>query len=117
SVRGSSAAGLRNPVVSRIRRRAGRMAPADPVSRPPPAARRPWAHQIRDGITVLAVTAGLTVALLEIGLRVFAPQITDTGIVRGPEVRPDPFTDLFVGDPATTYRNAPGARIPFQQFD
>jgi hypothetical protein len=65
----------------------------------------------------VAITAALTVALLEIGLRLFAPQITAEGTVRGPEIRPDPFTDLFVGDPATTYRNAPGARIPFQQFD
>lgn len=93
------------------------MMPADSPPRPTPRPAAPWGRRLRDAATSAAITLGLIVVFLEVGLRMFAPQITDTGQVRGPEVRPDLFAGLFVGDPATTYRNTPGAHIPFQQFD
>ncbi|HUS14974.1 MAG TPA: hypothetical protein VM536_08135 [Chloroflexia bacterium] len=91
---------------------------SDPAPLPAPAAPAPTrAQRLREGAGVVALTVLLIVGLLEIGLRLFAPQITNDGTVRGPEVRPDLFTGLFVGDPAATYRNTPGFRLPFQQFD
>src|SRR4051794_2776477 len=53
------------------------------------------------------ITGALTPGLLEIALRLFAPQV-------GPEMQVDVLHGLFVPDPAAVYRNGPGAHVPFQ---
>jgi SGNH hydrolase-like domain, acetyltransferase AlgX len=71
----------------------------------PPAAPVPRKSPLRavgQVVAVLAITLGLILALLEVGLRLFAPQIVP------------PITGLFTADPATAYRLAPGARVPFR---
>lgn len=77
-----------------------------------PAPRHAWPRILRDTLLVVTLTAGLTLALLEVGLRLFAPQIS-------PEMRADQLDGLFVSDPTTGNRNAPGAHIPFRydEFD
>ena len=50
------------------------------------------------------ITLALTLGLLEIGLRLFAPQIS-------PEMRYEVLAGLFTNDAATGYRNAPGAQV------
>jgi hypothetical protein len=77
--------------------------PSPPTLPPPPAApRRSGLRVLGQTLAVLAITGILIIALLEIGLRLFAPQITP------------PITGLFVADPATAYRLAPGARVPYR---
>lgn len=71
-------------------------APAAPVPRPSRA------RAVVQVFAVLAITLVLILALLEVGLRLFAPQIVP------------PITGLFTADPATAYRLAPGARVPFR---
>jgi hypothetical protein len=62
-------------------------------------------RRVRDILLVVAITGALTLVLLEVALRLFAPQI-------GPEMGANQITGLFVADPQTVYRNAPGAQIP-----
>ena len=71
--------------------------------RPLPAAsppRRRWPRIVRETLAVVAITLMFTLALLEIGLRLFASQI-QVPVSRA----------LFVNDPAARFRNLPGARI------
>src|SRR5690242_12582665 len=66
-----------------------------------PSTRKPAWRSALEGLAVLAITGVLILVLLEIGLRLFAPQIGQA--VAG----------LFVADPATRYRLQPSARVPF----
>ncbi|HUS14626.1 MAG TPA: GDSL-type esterase/lipase family protein [Chloroflexia bacterium] len=55
-------------------------------------------------MAIAAITLLLTLTLLEVGLRLFAPQYSAEG-------RAAILDGLLVPDPATGYRNAPGARV------
>lgn len=72
-----------------------------PAAAPAPAPKS-WARRLGEGLAVLAITLLLIAGLLEIGLRLFVPQIVP------------PIIGLFVADPATAYRLAPGARVGFR---
>src|SRR5690349_10583986 len=77
--------------------------PSQSISPPAaPAQRKSPLRAVGQVVAVLAITLGLILALLEVGLRLFAPQIVP------------PITGLFTADPATAYRLAPGARVPFR---
>ncbi len=76
-------------------------APPDPSAPAAPAARKPAWRSLLEVLGVLAVTGVLVLVLLEIGLRLFAPQIGTA--VAG----------LFTPDPATRYRMQPNASVPF----
>jgi lysophospholipase L1-like esterase len=76
---------------------------AKPGIRP---ARRTPLRAARDSLLVLAITIGLTLGLLEIGLRLVAPQIP-----------PWIGAGLYVPDRAARYRNAPHAAIPYDSHE
>lgn len=77
--------------------------PSQSISAPAaPAPRKAPLRAVGQVVAVLAITLGLILALLEVGLRLFAPQIVP------------PITGLFTADPVTAYRLAPGARVPFR---
>src|SRR5690349_10948436 len=66
-----------------------------------PAPRKPAWRGALEVLLVLAITGAMILVLLEIGLRLFAPQISQA--VAG----------LFTPDPATRYRLKPDANVPF----
>jgi hypothetical protein len=84
-----------------------------PPARPRRSRRGVWA----ENLAVAVITLLLIFVLLEIGLRLFAPQIVPDTLAGAPQVQIDLFAGLYVADPATTYRNTPGARIPYQYGD
>jgi hypothetical protein len=69
-------------------------------------ARRSWGKTLLNVAGVGAVTLAMTLGLLEIGLRLFAPQSS-------PEMRTDIWNNLFVSDPNAIYRNIPGLNTTF----
>ncbi len=85
--------------------RTGDTSAALPLSRAPSRKSAVW--RVGEGLAIVVITGVLTLVLLEIGLRLFAPQI-------GPEMRGDPLRGLYTLDLATTYRNKPGAHVDFQ---
>lgn len=62
---------------------------------------------IGQALGVLVATLLMTLVLLEIGLRLFAPQFS-------PEMRAETTKGLFTEDPATTYRTLPGLKTQFR---
>ncbi|MDQ2809409.1 MAG: SGNH/GDSL hydrolase family protein [Chloroflexota bacterium] len=77
------------------------MQATQPATQPAPA-RKGRGRALAEGLLVLAITLGLMLGLLEIGLRLFAPQIVP------------PLGGLFIADPATAYRLKPDVRVPFR---
>lgn len=73
--------------------------PAIVAAAPPP---KSGLRKLGEGLAVLAITGVMLLVLLEIGLRVFAPQIVP------------PLGGLFVADPATGYRLKPNVQVPFR---
>src|SRR5438552_3204684 len=64
--------------------------------------RKSFWRRIGPPLGSLAITGVLILGLLEIALRLFAPQIVP------------PISGLFVADPAAAYRLKPGAQVPFR---
>ena len=86
--------------------------PPGPPTSPSGAPGRPPARlgrALRDLLAITAITGLLSLGLLELALRLFAPQYS-------PEMRQDILAGLYAADPATAYRLAPGARVPLK-FD
>ncbi len=77
-------------------------APAAEVHTQPAPTRKGRGRAVAEGLLVLAITLALMLGLLEIGLRLFAPQIVP------------PLGGLFIADPATAYRLKPDVRVPFR---
>src|SRR5207237_10025364 len=59
-----------------------------------------------DLVAVVAITLVMTLVLLEIGLRLFAPQFS-------PEMRAEFTRGIFVRDPLTGFRNLPNLNTDF----
>ncbi len=68
----------------------------------PASARKGRGRAVAEWLAVLAITLVLVLGLLELGLRLFAPQIVP------------PLDGLFIADPATAYRLKPDVRVPFR---
>ncbi|HUS14522.1 MAG TPA: hypothetical protein VM536_05825, partial [Chloroflexia bacterium] len=68
--------------------------------------RRSLLRGLRDALLVTLITLGLTLSLLEVALRLFAPQIP-VGIAN----------NLYTPDPAAHYRLAPGAAVRFDSAE
>jgi len=77
-------------------------APAAQVHTQPAPARKGRGRALAEGLLVLAITGALLLGLLEIGLRLFAPQIVP------------PLGGLFIADSTTAYRLKPDVRVPFR---
>ena len=77
-------------------------APVAPANTPSAPARKGRGRTLAEGLLVLAITLVLMLGLLEIGLRLFAPQIVP------------PLGGLFVADPVTAYRLKPNVQVPFR---
>src|SRR5689334_1635640 len=67
-----------------------------------PARRKAPARAVVQVLAVLAITLGLLLPFLDLRLPLFAPPAVP------------PIAGLFTADPATAYRLAPGARVPFR---
>ncbi|HMA33459.1 MAG TPA: GDSL-type esterase/lipase family protein [Chloroflexia bacterium] len=78
--------------------------PAATAPAPAPPRKSPW-RTAGEILAVLAITGVLVGVLLEISLRLFAPQISS------------PIPGLFVADAATRYRLKPNVRIPYHFGD
>ncbi|MGI8586237.1 MAG: SGNH/GDSL hydrolase family protein [Chloroflexia bacterium] len=78
-------------------------AQADTPAAPAPApARKSRLRALAQALLVVAITAILILGLLEVALRIFAPQIVP------------PLGGLFVADKDTSYRLKPGAQVAFR---
>ncbi len=97
----------RSDAAPRIRRQKAVVSQTTPQS----AIRNPQSRKSRLRVTmrtlaVLVVTMVMTLVLLEIGLRHFAPQFS-------PEMRAELTKGIFTSDPATTYRTMSGLNKEF----
>jgi lysophospholipase L1-like esterase len=64
-------------------------------------------HKLREALLVTAICGAMTFVLLEIALRLFAPQYST-------EMQHDMIAGLWTPDPAAQYRNNPGAHIAYR---
>lgn len=79
---------------------------ADKAVRAAPA-RRSRLRALGESLLVAAITLALIAGLLELGLRLFVPQVS-------PEMQSEALRGFYVADPQTVYRNAPNARASFR---
>lgn len=68
---------------------------------------KPFYRKALEVVGVLVITGAMTLILLEIGLRLFAPQ-------SGPEMRNATLLTLYTPDPVVGYRNASNANTTFR---